>query len=70
MKIDWLLKLLGCTYKVNLRTKEIHDLNKPHGNCRSGMMTKYKLVNKKKMLKLMTEGYNGCRFCMKKYDRG
>ena len=68
--LDWLFKLFGCTYKVNLRTKEIHDLKNPHGNCRSDMMSKYKLVSKKKMEQLMTEGYNGCRFCLKKYDKG
>ena len=64
---------LGKRYLVNLKTKEIHDLQNKKASCRLDLMAKKnkKYVNRSEMFRLTkTEDYNGCRWCMKIYDRG
>jgi hypothetical protein len=70
-KEKW-MKFWGFGYVVNLRkrSKEIHRLSHKHVNCNLHMMTNYKYVTKKKALKLLSEGYDGCRFCWKNRDNG
>lgn len=57
-------------YLVNLTSNEIHDLTHNHKNCRLKMITHYRLVNRKTSLELMSGKYNGCKYCMKQFDRG
>lgn len=72
MKKLWnkIMKLFGFKYLVNLKTNEIHDLSVPHVNCKTDMIRYKKYINEKELTKLLNDGYNGCRFCMKNYDRG
>lgn len=63
-------KFFGYNYIVNLNTLEIHNLNKPHTNCKTNLMTNKKMITKKQLNKYLADGYNGCRWCLKKYDNG
>lgn len=64
--------LFGNYYLVNKHTKEIHDLRKKSANCRIPLLAKHNkwYVGEKKMRGLLYNGFNGCRWCMKEYDKG
>lgn len=65
------LKLVfGFRYKVNLNSKEIHDLKNPKHNCLTDIITDYKQIGRKSLSKYLSNGYNGCRWCMKSEDKG
>ena len=70
IKRSWFLELLGFKYIVNHHTKEIHRAESTDSRCRFFLMTKAERINKKKLQKLLTQGYNGCRWCMREYDLG
>jgi len=57
-------------YYVNHGTKEIHDLNSDNSFCRLSMITNGSYSTKRKADKLMRQGYNGCRLCLKNEDKG
>lgn len=59
---------IGKPYKVNHRTKEIHLLTKKHVNCLYQKKENTEYVGKKKVKKLLENGYNGCRWCFKEQD--
>ena len=64
-------KLLGKTYLVNKRSKEIHNFNVKKSSCGRDMIAPQNRlwVTKKKALELIESGkYNGCRWCMPKED--
>lgn len=68
--INFLRNLFGFTYIVNKRTKEIHDTKNEHSNCHLNLISRKRFVTKRKAYKLMKSGYNGCRWCMKEFDKG
>lgn len=63
-------KFFGYNYLVNLNTLEIHDLNNPHTNCKTNLITNKKMITKKQLNKYLANGYNGCRWCLKKHNNG
>ena len=65
--------LLGWRYIINTKTKEVHDLKNKKASCRLDLMSSKnkKYVGRQEMFRLVKEqDYNGCRWCMKIYDRG
>lgn len=68
--INFLRNLFGFTYIANSHTKEIHDSKNESRNCNLALISKKHFVTKRKSYKLMKNGYNGCRWCMKEFDRG
>ena len=71
--MNWFQKLFGLTYLVNEHTKEIHNLENEKKNCSIGMIAKHnkRHITRTKAIKLILNGkYNGCRWCLKKYDKG
>jgi hypothetical protein len=59
------------TYVINLKTKEIHDMERIHKNCQLPLIinTKYITVSQYKDY-LKKEGYDGCRWCNKTDNKG
>lgn len=71
MKTIWFIMniLFGRRFLANVRSKEIHDMVESHRNCFLFDIVDYKLVSRRKAMKMMkNEGYNGCRWCMMEYD--
>ena len=58
------------THFVNYGTKEIHVLEDSDSKCRLNMVEHGDYITKKKALKLLNKGYNGCRYCWKEKDKG
>jgi len=63
-------RFFGYRYLVNLGSMEIHDLKNNHRNCHIPLITKKRFITQKGLKKILLEGFNGCRFCMKEYDKG
>ena len=68
-KEKW-MKFWGFGYKANRISKEIHRLKYRHVSCHTNLMTNYKFVTRRKALKLLKNGYDGCRYCWKEMDNG
>jgi len=68
--INFLRKLFGFTYIVNENTKEIHDTKNKHHNCHLEVIYQKHFITKQTAYKLIESGYNGCRWCMKEFDKG
>lgn len=63
----------GLGYRVNHRSKEIHKLSNKQHNCKHEFMSKKtsEYVGREKALRLIKEkGYNGCRWCWPRADKG
>lgn len=67
--VEKIKKMLGYRYIVNLHTWEIHDLKNPHVNCKIDMMSDKKMITKKQLHLYLEDGYNGCRWCLKQYNK-
>jgi hypothetical protein len=68
MKRNRIKEFCGAKYIANLGTKELHEIAKLTPKCRIEMITRGRYVwNAKKWEK---KGFNGCRWCMPKKDRG
>ena len=71
-----ILYLLGYKYIINKRTEEIHSLENEKSNCKIDLIVNKKYITKKAVDKLLEDSeflmndYNGCRWCMKKFDNG
>jgi hypothetical protein len=63
------LKLFGYRYIVNMGTKEIHRID-GNARCRTDMIRHGKYVTERRMRKMLKSGFNGCRYCLKKFDTG
>lgn len=64
---------LGFRYLANKESREVHDLKRSSLLCHVDLISKKnrKWMTEKQMLKAVnSHEYNGCRWCMKKYDRG
>ena len=57
-------------YIANKGTKEVHDLWHEHTNCHLTWLTKVDFIKESELESWFKKGYNGCKFCMKKEDRG
>ena len=69
--MNWINKLFGYVYLVNLHSGEIHNMLKEHKNCRIPFikLDHRRIVTKKKALKMIaTSRFNGCRWCMGEKD--
>jgi hypothetical protein len=57
-------------YLANLRSKEVHDLENEKPACSLWLMSEKnkKLLTEKQMKKYLKNGFNGCRYCMKKVN--
>lgn len=65
------LYLIGYKYLANRYTHEIHRMSNPMCHTTLHMTKKNKMyLTEKQALNLLSGGYNGCRFCLNKYDRG
>lgn len=65
--------ILGISYVVNHHTKEVHNLNMKHKNCKLQYATKRNSehITKRRAEKLISKyNYNGCRWCFKEQDKG
>ena len=60
------------THLVNEHTREIHDIANSKKSCRISMITSKnrRMVTTRKAMRLLGQGYDGCRFCMPEYDNG
>ena len=63
----WLTRV-GFHYLVNLRSKEIHDLNKRSERCMIHKIKRRLFVPKFIMLLLLNFGFNGCYWCNFEHD--
>lgn len=66
--IEKIKKLFGYTYLVNLNTKEIHNLNNVHENCKIDLIANKKMITEKQIQSYFNKGYNGCRWCYKEFN--
>lgn len=63
--------LFGYRYVLNIRSNEIHDYRNLTKNCHYDLMVDKKFLTTKSMIKIIKNNpVNGCRWCMKKYDKG
>jgi hypothetical protein len=65
--------LFGLRYAVNKKTREVHDLKNIHKNCHIELWNigDFWFVTKKQIKDYnIWMMHNGCRWCMRKYDRG
>lgn len=60
-------KYLGYKYLVNLRSKQIHDLNNTHHMCHLPTIKRknVKIVTFSTVIRLRGRGYDYCNFCFK-----
>ena len=70
IKRNYFLEFFGYRYYANHNTKEIHRIDSSDVRCRFSLMTHKERITKRKLKKLLANGYNGCRWCMKEYDLG
>lgn len=71
--IQKVLFLFGYRYLANRNTKEIHNLRYLHHNCHTKLISRKSrmyLTTKEKDELITSTEYNGCRWCMKKVDKG
>jgi hypothetical protein len=69
--MDWLKRLLGYRYLVNMRSAEVHDIKGEKGNCRISKISKEnkRWITDRKLDKLRAaDKVNGCRWCMPYMD--
>jgi len=70
--MEWLKRLFGYRYLVNMHTGEVHNLDRQHINCCINFMAKgnKRLVSRRKALDLISKSrvFNGCRWCMGEKD--
>jgi hypothetical protein len=64
---DRLMSWLGYKYIANFNTKEIHVNGKCHALKNMSQRNKIYVRN---ALVYLAMGYNGCRFCLKRFDTG
>lgn len=57
------------THRVNFYSNEIHDLRRKHKNCGHKSMTNFKDVSEHTAMAMLTKGFDGCRYCMKEFNR-
>lgn len=67
--IDKIKMLFGYSYVVNLNTWEIHNLKNTHENCKIELIVHKKMITKKQLHTYLDDGYNGCRWCLKEYNK-
>lgn len=68
--LEKIKKILGYRYIVNLNTWEIHDLKNTHENCKLNLMTNKKMITKKQLNAYLEDGFDGCKWCLKEYNKG
>ena len=66
---EWWFLVWGFGYLVNHNEKEIHDLSNKHVNCHTDLMTNKEYAGKRRVRELLSNGYNGCAFCNKEFNR-
>lgn len=64
------MKFWGLGYFVNFGTKEIHKLENKTDLCKLWMITKGMFITRKKALRLIKKGFNGCCYCWPEEDNG
>lgn len=69
MLANCIVKLFNYKYVANKRSKEIHDLSNSHVNCHISMIKNKKYLTYKGMKRYLNKGYNGCRYCLKDFDK-
>lgn len=57
------------THRVNFNSNEIHDLRHKHKNCGHKYMTNFKDVSEHTAMQMMNKGFDGCRYCMKEFNK-
>jgi hypothetical protein len=64
-------KIFGYTYLVNLTSGEIHDTKVNHKNCHLELIKNKKYLRKKEAISILndTKNFDGCRWCMPKYNK-
>jgi hypothetical protein len=69
--MNFINRLLGRTFLLNLHTGEVHNLKNEKKNCGISLISRdhKKYVTKKKAMEMIaTKNFNGCRWCMSKED--
>ncbi|MDR2233898.1 MAG: hypothetical protein LBE56_12375 [Tannerella sp.] len=66
----WILMLLGYRFIGNRGTMEIHRIDSRLPNCRLPMIVNREYIHVLSLRKYLRKGWNGCRFCMKRFDTG
>ena len=65
------LYAIGYKYLANRETHEIHKMSNPVCHTTVHMAQKNRMyLTSKQALNLLKGEYNGCRFCLNKYDKG
>jgi hypothetical protein len=55
---------------TNERSKEVHRVKTLSPNCHIDIMANGKYRTRRKVRKLLADGYNGCRWCFNEKDNG
>lgn len=55
-------------YVVNYHSKEIHDATSTDSRCNINNMTHCEFITRRKMERLLKQGYNGCYHCNRAFD--
>lgn len=69
--MDWLYRLFGFRYLLNMRSAEVHDLDNRKTNCK---IEKMSTDNKRRLTQKMfdrlraKDKVNGCRWCLPHLD--
>lgn len=68
MKRNYFLEFIGFSHIANMGSKEIHDLEHFSKRCNIDKITNGRYIwSERRWIK---KGFNGCRFCNKKEDKG
>jgi hypothetical protein len=70
MKRNKFLEFAGFAYIANHGTREIHRVSSLTSRCRVILIRRGGYCTAWKATKLLKKGYNGCRYCNKKEDKG
>lgn len=67
--LQYILTRIGFRYIVNLNTGEIHDSQNRQYGCHLELMKHKRFITEKQMHGLIERGFDGCRWCMPKYNK-
>lgn len=57
-------------FMVNFNTNEIHDLRHKTDSCKIDKIKTYARIDENSMKTYMLDNFNGCKHCMKQFDKG
>ena len=70
--LAFIMIFFGFPYLINVNTKEIHDLRRKTKQCLIPAMKRKNMAfaSTKAVYYYLTNGYNGCKYCLPKLNTG